>query len=596
MKAFFKSFFASLMALAVFSGLAIFFLIILVAAMGPSTPKVPAKAVLVFDLSQPIPDSAQDAGPGAAIQKAMQGGGDDGTPLPVLINALDRAAKDSSISALFLTGNVQSAGYASGPAALKELREAIQRFKAESGKPVIAYNLGYAKKDLYLCAGATTLYVHPMGGLDVTGLASEPMFMAGAFKKYGVDVQITRVGKYKSAVEPYFLEKMSDANREQTQMFLGDIWEDWKATVAKDRKLTVEDIQKLSDEKGEVLSPEALQAKLVDKIANYDEVLDELKKLSGKEAKDKEFPQIEMDTYVKIPGEAAKGKNRIAVVYAEGEIVDGEGAGNQIGGERLSRELRKLRLDKHVKAIVFRVNSPGGSAVASELIQREVILAKAAGKPVVVSMGYVAASGGYWISTYADRIFAQPNTITGSIGVFGMLPNIKKLANEHGITWDSVQMAKLAAPSLARPRTTEELARIQTIVDDIYDRFLTKVSEGRKLKKEAVAEIAQGRVWSGKAALKIGLVDEMGGLQDAIKHAAKLAKVEGDYKVDAPEAPKDPIEKLLKSLNKGEKRKLVKAGPVDELKAEFERALVTLQSLNDPRGVYARMPFDVNLK
>ncbi|MFZ1613194.1 MAG: signal peptide peptidase SppA [Holophaga sp.] len=596
MKAFFKSFFASLMALAVFSGLAFFFLIILVAAMGPSTPKVPAKAVLVFDLSQPIPDSAQDAGPGAAIQKAMQGGGDDGTPLPVLINALERASKDSSISALFLTGNVQSAGYASGPAALKELREAIQRFKAESGKPVIAYNLGYAKKDLYLCAGATTVYVHPMGGLDVTGLASEPMFMAGAFKKYGVEMQITRVGKYKSAVEPYFLEKMSDANREQTQMFLGDIWADWKATVAKDRKLTVEDIQKLSDEKGEVLSPEALQAKLVDKIANYDEVLDELKKLSGKEAKDKEFPQIEMDTYVKIPGEVAKGKNRIAVVYAEGEIVDGEGAGNQIGGERLSRELRKLRLDKNVKAIVFRVNSPGGSAVASELIQREVILAKAAGKPVVVSMGYVAASGGYWISTYADRIFAQPNTITGSIGVFGMLPNIKKLANEHGITWDSVQMAKLAAPSLARPRTPEELARIQTIVDDIYDRFLTKVSEGRKLKKEAVAEIAQGRVWSGKAALKIGLVDEMGGLQDAIKHAAKLAKVEGDYKVDAPEAPKDPIEKLLKSLNKGEKRKLVKAGPVDELKTEFERALVTLQSLNDPRGVYARMPFDVNLK
>ena len=596
MKAFFKSFFASLVALVVFSGLVFLFLIGLVASMGPSTPKVPAKAVLVFDLSQPIPDSAQDAGPGAAIQKAMQGGGDEGTPLPVLIHALDRAAKDASISALFLTGNVQSAGYASGPAALKELREAIQRFKAESGKPVIAYNLGYAKKDLYLCAGASTVYVHPMGGLDMTGLASEPMFMAGAFKKYGVEMQITRVGKYKSAVEPYFLEKMSDANREQTEMFLGDIWEDWKATVAKDRKLLTQDIQKLSDEKGEVLSPEALQAKLVDKVANYDEVLDELKKVSGKEAKDKDFPQIEMDTYVKIPGETAKGKNRIAVVYAEGEIVDGEGQGNQIGGERLSRELRKLRMDKNVKAIVFRVNSPGGSAVASELIQRETVLLKAAGKPVVVSMGYVAASGGYWISTYADRIFAQPNTITGSIGVFGMLPNIKKLANEHGITWDSVQMAKLAAPSLARPRTTEELARIQSIVDDIYDRFLTKVSEGRKLKKEAVAEIAQGRVWSGKAALKIGLVDEMGGLQDAIKHAAKLAKVEGDYKVDAPEAPKDPIEKLLKSLNKGEKRKLVKAGPVDELKAEFERALATLQTLNDPRGVYARMPFDVNLK
>ena len=596
MKAFFKSFFASLTALVVFAGIGFVFLIGIVAAMGPSTPKVPSRAVLVLDLSQPIPDSAQDAGPAAAIQKAMQGGGGEGTPLPVLLNALDRAAKDDKISALFLTGNVQSAGYASGPAALKELREAIQAFKANSGKPVIAYNLAYTKKDLYLCGGATTVFVHPMGGLDVTGFTSEPMFFAGAMKKYGVEMQITRVGKYKSAVEPYFLEKMSDANREQTQMFLGDIWDEWKATVASDRKLKPEDIQRLADEKGEVLSPEALQAKLVDRIANYDEVLDELKKISGKAAKDKEFPQIDMDTYVKIPGASAKGKNRIAVVYAEGEIVDGEGQGNQIGGESLSRELRKLRLDKNVKAIVFRVNSPGGSATASELIQREVILCKAAGKPVVVSMGYVAASGGYWISTYADRIFAEPNTITGSIGVFGTLPNVKKLANEHGITWDSVQTAKLGVPSLARPRTPEELARIQAMVDGIYDQFLTKVAEGRKLKRDVVAEIAQGRVWSGKAALKIGLVDEMGGLRDAIKHAAKLAKIEKDYRVDAPEAAKDPMEKLLKLLGKGENRKLVKQGPVDELKAHFERSLVMLQSLNDPQGVYARLPFDLNLK
>ena len=596
MKAFFKSLLATLVALVLFTGLGFLLLIGVMASMGPSTPKVPSKAVLIFDLSQPIPDSAQDAGPGAAIQKAMQGGGDDGTPLPVLLNALDRAAKDSSISALYLTGNVQSAGYASGPAALKELREAIQEFKAKSGKPVIAYNMGYSKRDLYLCAGATTVYVHPMGGVDVSGLSSEPMFFAGAFKKYGIDMQITRVGKYKSAVEPFFLEKMSDANREQTQMYLGDIWEEWKTTVAGDRKLKAEDIQKLADEKGEVLSKDALQAKLVDKLANHDEVLDELKKLSGKESKDREFPQIDMETYVKIPGDAVKSKNRIAVVCAEGEIVDGEGAGNQIGGDSLSRELRKLRLDKNVKAIVFRVNSPGGSATASELIQREVILAKAAGKPVVVSMGYVAASGGYWISAYADRIFAEPNTITGSIGVFGTIPNAKKLANEHGITWDSVQTAKLGTPSLARPRTAEELARIQSMVDDIYEQFLTKVAEGRKLQKEAVAEIAQGRVWSGKAALKIGLVDEMGGLRSAITHAAKLAKIESDYKVDVPEAPKDPIEKFLKALGKGEKRKLVKQGPVDELKAQFEQTLGTLRSLNDPRGVYARMPYDVNLR
>ncbi|MCE1228955.1 MAG: signal peptide peptidase SppA [Firmicutes bacterium] len=596
MKAFFQSCLGTFVALILFVGLGVMGLIGLGAAMGASAaPKVPSKAVLIFDLSQPIPDSAQDVAPGQALQRALQGGS-DGTPLPVLLNALERASQDSSISALFLTGNVRGGGYASGPAALKELRGAIQRFKEVSGKPVIAYNLGYAKPDLYLCAGASSLAVHPMGGLDLTGYASEPMFYAGAFKKYGIEMQITRVGKYKSAVEPFFLEKMSDANREQTQAFLGDIWEDWKAVVAGDRKLDTEAIQKLADEKGEVLSEEALRAKLVDRIATYDEVLDELKKVSGKEAKDKDFPQIDMGTYAKIPGKEAKGKNRIAVVYAEGEIVDGDGQGGQIGGDSLSRELRRLRLDKNVKAIVLRVNSPGGSAVASELIQREVILCKAAGKPVVVSMGYVAASGGYWISTYADRIFAQPNTITGSIGVFGTLPNIKKLANEHGITWDSVQTSKLAAPSLARPRTPEELARIQFLVDDIYDRFLTKVSEGRHLPKEKVGEIAQGRVWSGKAALKLGLVDEMGGLQSAIQHAAKLAKIENDYRVDAPEAPKDPIEKLMNALGKGEKRRLVKAGPVDDLKAQFERTWDRLQAMNDPRGVYARMPFDLEIK
>lgn len=595
MKEFFKSFLASLTALVIFAGLSFSLLLGLMAAMGPSTPKVPKKAILVLDLDQAIPDSAQDVPPNEAIQQALRGGGVEGTPLPVLTNALERAATDPNIAALYLTGNVQSAGYASGPAALRELREAIQYFKAKSGKPVIAYNQGYSKKDLYLMAGATTVYLHPVGGLDVTGLASEPMFMAGAFKKYGIDIQVTRVGKYKSAVEPYLLEKMSDANREQVNKYLGDIWTDWKEVVAADRKKKAEDIQKLADEKGELLSPEALQAGLVDKLANPDEVLDELKKLSGKTEKDREFPQITLETYAKIPNES-KAKNRIAIVYAEGEIVDGEGAGNQVGGDRISRELRRLRLDKDVKAIVMRVNSPGGSAAASELIQREVILTKAV-KPMVVSMGFVAASGGYWISTYADRIFAEPNTITGSIGVFGMFPNVKKLANDHGINWDGVQMAKFAAPSLARPRTPEELARLQVLVDDIYDQFLKKVSEGRKMKREAVHEVAQGRVWSGKEGQKLGLVDEMGGLKDAIKHAAKMAKIENDYKVDAPEGGKSPIEKLMKMLGGGEKRKVTRVqGPAEQLKAELEGTFNALQALNDPRGVYARMPFDPALR
>ena len=244
---------------------------------------------------------------------------------------------------------------------------------------------------------------------------------------------------------------------------------------------------------------------------------------------------------------------------------------------------------------MFRVNSPGGSASASELIQREVILTRQV-KPVVVSMGHLAASGGYWISTYGDRIFAEPTTITGSIGVFGLLPNVKKLANSHGITWDAVQTAKMANPmTFTRPKTEFELARIQSTVDHIYDAFLGKVAESRKMKKESVHEIAQGRVWSGQAALKLGLVDELGGLEAAVKHAAKMAKVENDYRVIGPDREQDTLREILKNIGQGKSRKLTKAGPVDVLTDRFKAELERLSALNDPQGVYARLPFDVNL-
>ena len=300
-------------------------------------------------------------------------------------------------------------------------------------------------------------------------------------------------------------------------------------------------------------------------------------------------------TYAGIPGEAKAGKHRIAVVVAEGEIVDGEGKSSQVGGERVSRELRRLRLDDRIKAVVLRVNSPGGSASASELIQREVILTKKV-KPLVVSMGHLAASGGYWISTYGDRIFAEPSTITGSIGVFGMLPNVKKLANDHGITWDSVQTAKLANPmTMARPKNDLELARIQGLVDRIYEQFVAKVADSRKMKKEAVHEIAQGRVWSGQEAVKLGLVDELGGLEAAVRHAAKMAKAENDYQVVGPEREPDALKELLKGLA-GKPKKLARPGALDGLVDGFRRQLDLLVSLNDPQGVYARLPFELELK
>jgi len=289
-----------------------------------------------------------------------------------------------------------------------------------------------------------------------------------------------------------------------------------------------------------------------------------------------------------------ESKNRIAIVFAEGEIVDGNGSSTQIGGNSLSRQLRRLRMDPAVKAVVLRVNSPGGSAVASDLIQREIILIQKE-KPVVVSMGYVAASGGYWISAYSNRIFAEPNTITGSIGVFGLLPNVKRLANSVGITWDSVQTSKLGAmQTLSRPKTEAELARIQTSVDMIYSEFIRKVSEGRRLKPEFVNEIAQGRIWSGKEAIKLGLVDELGGLGQAIDHAVLISKLGDDYQIDYPQPPKGGFNKILESL--GKKEEPVGTGNFSEIARQIKNQINWLNALNDPNDIYARVPFDLNLK
>ena len=292
MKIFFKAFFASLLALIVAGGLFFAVGLGLVAVMGASDkPTVPSKAVLVLDLDTSLSDAQRDPEPSEALSEALGGGGSHSQCLPTLTAALDRAGQDDRISGLFITGNLQGAG----PAQLRELREAIQRFKAK--KPVLAYNLGWSKRDYYLAAGATTVFIHPFGGMELNGLASEPMFYGEAFKKYGVEVQVTRVGKFKSAVEPFVLDRMSDANREQMQKLLGDIWGEWKDTVAQDRKKTPAELQTIADEKGILLADETLKLGLADRVAPYDVVLDELKKLTGKEAKDKEFPQITLATY-----------------------------------------------------------------------------------------------------------------------------------------------------------------------------------------------------------------------------------------------------------------------------------------------------------
>jgi len=443
----------------------------------------------------------------------------------------------------------------------------------------------------------------PYGMILMPGLASEPMFFAGAFEKYGIGVQVTRVGKYKSFVEPFIRKDMSPENREQVQKLLDDVWGSVVADIAKSRGLTPAAVQATVDAEG-LIRPEAAKAgKLVDRIAYRDEVLDDLKAKTGRKGSKDSFKQISLPSYAKTASDRAdRGTlslghtDRIAVVYAEGSIVDGDGDPGEVGGDKFSRELRRLRLDDSVKAIVLRVNSPGGSVSASEAIQREIRLARKV-KPVVVSMGSYAASGGYWISAYSDRIFAEPTTITGSIGVFGIQFDVKKLANDFGVTFDGVKTGKFAgALTITRPKTDEELAVLQRMVDWVYEEFTGKVAEARHLKVDFVKEIAQGRVWSGAEAKKLGLVDEVGDLDTAIKYAATQAKVGSNYRlVEFPRKKElaEAISELIEKMNTN--ARVSDQGLVAKVTARMQDELKVLQAFNDPQGLYARMPMELSL-
>jgi protease-4 len=382
------------------------------------------------------------------------------------------------------------------------------------------------------------------------------------------------------------------------QKLLNDLWTDLLGDIADGRRLSRETLQQVVDTEGVIPASSALAHKLVDRTAYRDEIIDELKAKTGrKKGTTESFKQVSLSAYAGAAAEAGdafgSGRNQIAVVYAEGEIVDGEGQLGEVGGHRFAREIRRLRQDDAIKAIVLRVNSPGGSGTASEEIQREIRLAMQA-KPVVVSMGSVAASGGYYIATYSDRIFAEPTTITGSIGVFGLFVNFKQLANNLGFTFDSVKTGQVADIfSISRPKTEAELAIFQKLVDWFYDEFTNRVAESRKLDKAKVLEIAQGRVWSGVEAKQLGLVDEIGGLGRAITYAAEKAKLGTNYRLT--EYPrKKQLAELINEMFRGmapdqtgDDNALLK------LFGEFKAQARVLMQYNDPRGVYARLPENI---
>jgi protease-4 len=603
MKNFLSSMLGALAALMIFTGAAAaFFLVLIVAisALGEKPVLVEDGSYLVVDLSTNITDAPPLVDFGALMGRKMET-----LQLRAATNALKAAAGDDRIQGVLIVGSLQPAGYGSGFAALQELRTALNDFKA-ANKPVKAYLTYAMTRDFYLAAAADEVVLDPYGAVILPGLASEPMFLAGTFEKYGIGVQVTRVGKYKSAVEPFTRKDLSPENREQLQKLLGDLWGTLRADIAASRGLEEGALQALVDAEGMMRADVAKASGLVDRVAYRDEIIAELKEETGNTATDETFKQIDLASYAKIAGSGSaagqksstvsKGRRgQIAVIYAEGEIVDGEGEPGQVGGLNFSRELRRLRQDNDIKAIVLRVNSPGGSASASEAIQREMRLAVKE-KPVVVSMGSYAASGGYWISAYSDRIFAEASTITGSIGVFGVLFDVKKLANDFGVTFDSVKTGQFADTfTISRPKSPAEMAMIQRAVDWIYGEFVGKVAEARKLDPGFVEEIAQGRVWSGTEAKVLGLVDELGGLQDALSYAAAKAELGENYRVVEFPRKKELAEVITELLN-GFQQVRTGSGVAGQVLDRIETELNSLRTFNDPQGIYARMPLELNLQ
>jgi protease IV len=601
MKTFFGSFFGTLVAFAFLVGmslLVIFALIVIAAQTSPKGPTLPKSALLVLDLSVPINDAPKEFDPSEFFSDLPASLQEQAPTLQETVQAIRLAANDSRIKGIYLTGTLfPLGGLGSGYPALKEIREALIKFK-ESRKPIYAFiEFGFTSS-YYLQSVADQTFVDPQAELVLRGPASSPLFFAGALKKFGIGVQVSRVGKYKSYVEPYIRENMSPENREQLEKLFGDLWGDVKSTIEQSRGLPPGSLEKLINDNGLINGDLAVKSKLGTELVSQSEIIERFKKQYGVDKKYNTFNQITVPNYL----DGRRGNrsstpitgSRVAVVYAEGDIVGGEGKPGQVGGDRFARELRKLREDPDVKAIVLRVNSPGGSVWASEQIYRE-IKATVPIKPVIASFGAYAASGGYYIAAAATRIFAQPTTITGSIGIFGLQVNFEKIANDNGVTTDSVTTTKPLA-SLFSPfkqKTDEDMAIIQKMLDKSYEEFLEHVSDGRKISVNQVNEIAQGRVWSGLEAGKIKLVDETGGLRSAVLYAANLAQLGEHPRVSEFPTKKRFPEQLQELFKAAPRPPVAQVDPLSQGLQELQNELQELQSLNDPAGLYARLPLQI---
>jgi len=588
MKQFFKFTFASMLGF-LLAGILMFiiFIGIIVSAVSVGSKEtvfVPEKTILVLTLDQPINDRSSD-NPFAHINFTRP---DMSTQLGLndIISSIKKASTDSKVKGIYL----ELSDVPSGQATIEEIRNTLLDFK-KSGKFIVSYAEVFTQKSYYLASVSDKIYLNPAGDMEFKGMVGQVMFFKGLLDKIDVEAQVIRHGKFKSAIEPFTLDKMSEPNKVQTLTFISGMWNHILSGISASRNIPVENLTAIANE-FKIQSPDdAVSLKLVDKLLYKDEVLVELK--NRVEAKTiKELKLMKLGKYAKAPADDKKSSgDKIAVIYATGNIISGEGDDASIGSESISKAIRKARLDDKVKAVVLRVNSPGGSALASDVIWREMLLTKAS-KPVVVSMGNVAASGGYYIACAADKIFAYPNTITGSIGVFGIIPNMKEMFSKNlGITFDEVKTNPYADYiPITRPMTDGEKKIITHDIENIYSTFITHVSEGRKMTVAQVDSIGQGRVWSGVDAKRLGLVDEFGGLDDAIAEAAKLAKLKEYGTMELPEQ-KDTFEQLMETFTGDNSSVFLKK----ELGAAYPY-FNYLSRMSKMEGVQALMPYDFIIK
>ncbi len=546
--------------------------------------KAKANSVLEINFDKAIPEKTNNvaADPFSFDEEDLLG-------LHSIVNSIESAKDNAKIEGIFL----DLSGLGVGQASASVLRDALLDFK-DSGKFILAYSKGYSPGAYYMASTADKVYVHPLGSVDFRGFSRTIPFFKNMLDKAGIKMQIFYAGQFKSATEPFRLTEMSEQNRRQTREYMEELYRIYLSDISSSRNISIAELRDMAGNLSIRNSEDAVKYKLVDQIAYRDEILDELRSKLGLKEKDK-VNMISLSNFSKHHAKKKdySSKDKIAVIYAEGSIVDGEGEEGSIGGDKYAEIIRDIRKKEDIKAIVLRVNSGGGSALASDIMWRELKLFKESGRPVIASMGDVAASGGYYISCIADTILAEPNTITGSIGVFSMIPNMRKLMDEKiGISMDTVLTTENSTGlSIYYEANATEAVAMQEMTDEIYEIFLKRVADGRGMTRDEVHAVAQGRVWAGTKAKEIGLVDVLGGLDDAIEIASNRAGLE-KYRLKEYPLVKTKMEQIIDKLTGKEQAQAIFKEEMGDLYVYYKQ----LKEIQGMKGVQARMPFIPEMK